>query len=410
MSNVLHYTDPINGCSGFLVYDRSDCRLAAGGCRMQPGLTADTLRSLAARMTLKQRVLGTNVDGAKCGIDHDPRAADADAVLRRFLAWLGHELRLRYSMGCDMGTRFERLERLAAEVGIPSVKYAVRTAQELTDEEFQRRMAILDAPVRTRTVGQRRAGHALAHAALAAARADGRPARGLRVGLQGFGNLGRAAAESLAEAGAAVSAVADEHGCVVHPGGLDVRRMLATEQSSPVPALLPNARSRPPAALFDLPADVLVLAAGADAMTGQQAAALPVPVVVVGANCGLSAAAEQILYERGVLVIPDFIGGVGGSASMEALFGPVLTPSPAEVLDLVGNLVTELVTDIVEHARRTGLPTGRVAANIAAAARVSPDHRPYGHSPYVTTRRRPRGNRVAAAAHRRTADQTGEAR
>lgn len=395
---ILRYTDPISGCLGYLVYDRQDCRLAAGGCRMQPDLTAETLAALAARMTLKQRVLGLNVDGAKCGIAWDPRSADREQVLRRFLSWLREPLERRYSMGCDMGTRFDQLERLAAGVGIDSVKYAVKTAQELTDEEFRRRLALLHTKIGAQSVGQRRAGHALAAATLAAAREVGQPSQGLHVGLQGFGNLGRAAAESLIEHGAHVIAVADEHGCVVDPRGLDIPQMLAVDPSRPVPALVGQPLKLPSSALFDLPVDVLVLAAGGDAMSPEQAAVLPVPVVVVGANHGLSGCAERILIDRGALVIPDFIGGLGGSASMEALFGPARTPAPIDVLDLVFALMSELVSDIVSGARSRGVTPSRVAADIASAAAVSPDRRPYGYSPYANPHRKPRGNRVQATA------------
>jgi glutamate dehydrogenase (NAD(P)+) len=394
---LLEYTDPVNGCRGYLVYDGRDCRLAAGGCRVQPGLTAATLASLAARMTLKQRVLGLNVDGAKCGLDYDPAAPDAGDVLRRFLTFLRTELAHRFSMGCDMGTRFDHLESLARSVGIPSIKYAVRTAQELTDDDFARRMRVLDTRVGARTVGQRRAGHALAHAALAAARSCGHPAAGLHVGLQGFGNLGRAAAETLVEHGAHVIALADEHGCVVDPRGLDVPRMLTIDHRRPVPNLLGRGLRLPSDALFDLPLDVLVLAAAEDAMTPQQAAVLPIPVVVVGANCGLSACAEQILTDRGVMVVPDFVGGCGGSGSMEALFGPASAPEPTEVLAHLGTLVTELVSDMLSGARDRGVPPTQVARDIAAAAVVSPDRRPYGFSPYSGRGGQPSGRRGAPA-------------
>jgi len=121
---------------------------------------------------------------------------------------------------------------------------------------------------------------------------------------------------------------------------------------------------------------------------------------VVGANYGLSPVAEQILDDRDVLVIPDFIGGSGGSASMEALFGPERTPTPEGVLDLVGVLVTELVSDIISGSRARGVTPSRVATDIAAAAIVDPDRRPYGHSPYAVTRGGSQGVRVSAINHR----------
>ncbi|MFG2987483.1 NucA/NucB deoxyribonuclease domain-containing protein [Streptomyces sp. NPDC048258] len=157
-----------------------------------------------------------------------------------------------------------------------------------------------------------RAGHALAHAALATARWQGREPSTLTCSLQGFGNMGRAAAYSLLEHGVRITAVADAHACVVDPRGLDIARMLESDQTRAVDTIVPGALRLPRETLLDLPADVLILAAGENAITEQQARVLPCPVVVVGSNHGLSPAVEQTLADHGVLVVPDFIGGIGG--------------------------------------------------------------------------------------------------
>jgi glutamate dehydrogenase (NAD(P)+) len=397
MNRLIHYVDPIEGFHGYLAYHGNTSRIAAGGCRVQPGLTAETLQTLAARMALKQRVLGLNVDGAKCGIDYDPRLAGKSAALRRFLAFLRDEFGTRLSMGCDMGTRWSELEQLASAEGIRSVKYAVKRAQGLGDEDFFTRLRMLDEPAGGLTLGQRRAGHALAHAALAAAaHGDGRGTGRLTCALQGFGNLGRAAAQTLIEQGVLITAIADEHGCVVDPRGLDVARMLGTDQSRPVTRILGSPLRLPREMLFDLPADVLILAAGEDVLTPEQAAIVPASIVVVGANCGLSPVTEQLLADRGILVVPDFIGGIGGSASMEALFGPGRPGTPQDVLDLVATMMRELVGDILVGARNRGVMPRQVALDIAAAAPVSLGGRPYGASPYANVSPRPRGRRALA--------------
>ena len=196
------YQDPAEGFRGWLAYDGQESPLAAGGCRMQAGLTARRAGRAGGRMTLKQRVLGINVDGAKCGIDYDPRAAGAQAALGRFMEFLSDELRTRFSMGPDMGTKWHELQYLAARAGLPSIKYAIKTAQGLTDTRvLHPHRRGLDDRVGPLTLTQRRAGHALAHAAIAAARAAGVTGT-ISCAMQGFGNLGLAAACSLAEEGA----------------------------------------------------------------------------------------------------------------------------------------------------------------------------------------------------------------
>lgn len=376
MTDLIEYHDPVDGTRGWLVYRDARQRLAAGGCRVQPGLDAATLGTLADQMALKQRVLGINVAGAKCGLDLDPGAPGKSAVLGRFLAFLRDELANRYSMGPDMGTGWRELNGHAEAVGLPSVKYAIKTAQRLSDDEFARRMAVLEAPVRGVPVSARRAGHALAHAGIAAARCPGT----LTVALQGFGNLGRGAAYTLAEDGARVVAVGDEHGTVANPAGVDIPAMLGCPPGTPVPAMPSGGRA---AQLFTVPADVLILAGPADAMTPAQAARVPVPTVVVGANCGLSESAEQALTARNVVVIPDFIGGIGGSASMEVLFGPRECPGPQRVLDALATLMNDLVADVVAQARRSGDSPRAAATRLAARHTATPESPPYGGCAYL---------------------------
>ena len=332
-------------------------------------------------MTLKERVLGLNVDGAKCGLDYDPAGPGKAAALRSFLAFLRDELSTRLSLGCDMGTQWSELEQLALLEGIPSIKYAIRSAQALSDEDFFHRLGLLDEPIGPLTLAERRAGHALACAAVSAARATAGVAEGARCALQGFGNLGRGAAQSLADHGVVLVAVADEHGCAADPDGLDVERMLAAPHGTPVAA---GAGALPREALAELPCDLLVLAATENAVSAEQAARVQAPAVLVGANCGLTEEVEELLRARGVLVVPDFIGGIGGSASMEALFGSVRPPaSAAAVLERVSHLMRELADDLIETARREEDSVRSVALALAASRAGSNGERPYGSCPYL---------------------------
>lgn len=382
MTKFLTFQDSETGVTGWLAYDDMPGALAAGGCRAQDGLTPAELAVLASRMTLKQRVLGLNVGGAKCGIDCGPGEAERTGVLGRFVGFLRDELMTRFSMGSDMGTEWRRLQELAAAAGVPSTKYAVKAAQGLTDEEFFGRVDVLREQVGPLTVSQRRAGHALAHAAIGAARAAGYSGR-FDCALQGFGTLGRAAACSLAEEGVRITAVADEHACIADPRGLDAGAMLASRHGTPVPESLPGARPLPSQAVLAAPADVLVLAACADALPPAQAASCSFPVVAVGANCGLSPSAEQALQRRGVFVVPDFIGGIGGSASMEALFGPARRPSGSQMLDSIAQIMRQLIDDMAVVARRDASTPADAAVALAASATAGPGLRPYGHCRYL---------------------------
>ena len=378
-TELLVYEDREEGFRGFLAYAGQAAPLAAGGFRVQKGLRGETIMALAEAMALKERVLALNVDGAKCGIDYDPASPGKHAAMRRFLRFLGPHLRGRLSLGPDMGTDFGEIEVLARQEGISSVKAAIAPAQGLPRAEVLRRLELLDEPVGPLTLGQRRAGHALAQATLVALRHVADPARQPRCALQGFGTLGRAAALSLHDAGVLITVIADEHGSVRCDAGLDVPRMLAVPAGQPVPEHpccegTPAERTAP----FGLPVDAVVLAACEDGMSTRDAVQLPAAAVIVGANRGLSDAVETLLHERGLVVVPDFVGGAGGSAAMDALFAPPVAPDARSVLDRTAAVADVLTDRVLMRARASGTSTRQAALALAREGRPPPDARPYG--------------------------------
>lgn len=372
------YEDREEGFHGYLAYCGRDAPLAAGGFRVQQGLRGETIVALAEAMARKERVLALNVDGAKCGIDYDPASPGKQAAMQRFLRFLRPHLRDRLSLGPDMGTAFAEIEALARKEDIASVKGAVARAQGLPADEVLRRLKLLDEPIGPATLGQRRAGHALAQATLVALRHVGAPARRATCALQGFGTLGRAAALSLHEAGVRITAIADEHGGVCCDGGLDVRRMLAAPAGRPVARNPCEGSAGRRAAALGCAADVVVLAACEDGLSLHDAARLNAAAVVVGANRGLSDAVEALLHERGIFVVPDFVGGAGGSAAMDALFAPANAPTAQSVLDRTAAVLDVLTDRVLRRARASQVPPRQAALALAEKRPLPRDAKPYG--------------------------------
>jgi glutamate dehydrogenase (NAD(P)+) len=370
------YQDQAEGFYGYLAYGSAARPLAAGGLRVQPGLTAERIEALAATMQGKENMLRLNVDGAKCGIDYDPAAPGKREALRRFLGFLTPHLKGRLSLGPDMGTSFEEIEAIAREEGIPSVKCAVGRAQGLAEAEVLARLELLDQPVGPLTLGRRRAGHGLAHAALAAGRwaRRGRPGQA-SCALQGFGTLARGAALTLHSRGVRFTAIADEHGCLLSPTGLPLPDLLRLAPGTPLTDAVPaGATAAPREAVLSAEADVLVLAACEDALAGSEVAAVRAGVVAVGANGGLTPAEYDRFAERGVAVVPDLIASAGGSAAMDALFAPGHRPEPASVLENVAWIAATLT----QRALGAAEPPLQAARRMADANALPATAPPYG--------------------------------
>lgn len=377
-ASLLEYKDPDEGFRGFLAYAGLQRPIAAGGFRVQRGLRAELIQALADDMALKHQVLGTNVDGAKCGIDYDPQSPGKPEAMRRFVRFLKPHLLGRLSLGPDMGTTWTELEHAAREEGVPSVKAAIARAQGLSERDLFRRIELLDVRVGALTVGELRAGHALAHATLEALGAVASSSARRRVAIQGFGTLGRAAALSLHEAGVVVAVVADEHLSLRRDRGIDVPVLIESLRGSRLSDGAGNGHVGRRELVFEHDVDVVVLAACEDSMSLDEAARLRARAVVVGANHGLSPAVEALLHARGIPAVPDFIGGIGGSASVDVLFAPTVAPTPAEILVQVGTLSTELTRRVLTASSAAGTAPRTAALRLAAGTRVPADSKPYG--------------------------------
>jgi glutamate dehydrogenase/leucine dehydrogenase len=375
---LLVYEDRQEGFRGFLAYAGHAAPLAAGGFRVQKGLRGETIMALAEGMALKERVLALNVDGAKCGIDYDPASPGKHAAMRRFLRFLEPHLRGRLSLGPDMGTAFGEIEALARQEGISSVKAAIARAQGLPRADVLARLTLLDESVGPLTLGQRRAGHALAQATLVALRHVAASVRQPSCALQGFGTLGRAAALSLHEAGVLITMIADEHGSVRCDAGLDVRRMIAVPAGKPVAERPGEGAAASRTAPLGLAVDAVVLAACEDGIGMRDAMELQAAAVVVGANRGLSDAVEALLHKRGIVVVPDFVGGAGGSAAMDALFAPPVVPGSRAVLERTAAVADVLTDGVLTRARASRTSPRQAALALSCERRLPCDARPYG--------------------------------
>jgi glutamate dehydrogenase (NAD(P)+) len=365
-SLVIEYVDSLEGFCGWLVIDDIRYPLAAGGMRVQPGLSRGHLINMAQNMTMKMRVSGLPIAGAKCGIDYDPTAPGKKAAMARFMSAIKPYIQHCYSMGPDLNTSMDELEEIARDLGIPSVKMAIAESQGMELKNFLGRYDILAKKAFDDwTLGQIRAGYGVAVAAIAVLRhLDIEPGEATAA-VQGFGTLAKAAIAVLQFHGVTIRAVAEAEKCICTSDSCKVlqdKSLLCCANK-----LLPDVDAkdelsiRNREAVFETECDVLVLAAIENAITQDNANTIKARSVVPGANLAVTPEAEELLFKRGIPCLPSFMAGCGGSLSMNGLFAPAQPPTPQAVLDYVFRAMTDMVGETLRISEERGISPGKAA-------------------------------------------------
>lgn len=277
-----------------------------GGLRYHPVVDMAEFRGLAALMTWKTALADIPFGGAKGGIDCDPLTLTSDeleTLTRRYTQTMMRVFGPDYDVPApDVGTDSQVMTWIFDEFSkVHGHQPAVVTGKPIE---------LGGSYGRTEATGR-----GVADVTQWACEALGIDLRGARVVLQGFGNVGSYTAEFLHAAGANIIAVGDVNGAIANPIGLDVpslvtfmradRRRSVTSWSGPHESL-DSGR------LFTLDCDILIPAALEGAITSRNAGQVRARLVIEAANNPVTCAADAILRQRGITVIPDILANAGG--------------------------------------------------------------------------------------------------
>src|SRR5699024_6079362 len=159
-----------------------------------------------------------------------------------------------------------------------------------------------------------------------------------RVALQGFGSVGASSAKFLHENDVKLVAIADVNGTIYCEEGLDVpllferKDMRGNIKRDNLPS---HYEHLPTDAWLKVGADVLIPAAIPDAINEKNVANIDARLIVEGANIPVSHEAEQQLFDRGILVIPDFIANSGGVGLFVSILGGNVKGETAEIMQFL---------------------------------------------------------------------------
>jgi glutamate dehydrogenase (NAD(P)+) len=207
----------------------------------------------------------------------------------------------------------------------------------------------------------------------ATARHDRLDLDGARVAIQGFGRVGMTLAEELARAGARIVGLADDRDGAARSDGIDIGRAIDWMREHDAIAGLPDAEPLSKADVLGLDCDILVTAGLQDEITGRNAGAVRARIVAEAANGATSSAADRILAERGISVIPDIICTAGGIVlgyfewvqDMQAFFW-----TEAEITAELDRIMDEAMDRVHDVAHEQDVDL-RGAAMMVAVARVA---------------------------------------
>ncbi|MDQ2689624.1 MAG: Glu/Leu/Phe/Val dehydrogenase [Chloroflexota bacterium] len=277
---------------------------AKGGIRYHPATDLDEVRALAMWMTWKCALVNVPFGGAKGGVTVDPRKltpAELQRVTRRF------------------ATELQGVIGPEVDIPAPDVGTNAQTMASIMDTVSMHAGYTVPGVVTGKPVGlggsEGRAdatGMGVMFTAERALADAGLDIRGATVAVQGFGNVGEAAARLIHERGGKLVAITDIGGGVANPDGLDLAQLKAQLSATGTIAGAPNTRPIENEELLSLDVDLLVLAALEGQVTSNNADRVRARVLAEGANGPVTPDADPILAERGVVTVPDILCNAGG--------------------------------------------------------------------------------------------------
>lgn len=291
--------------TGYRVHHSTVLGPSKGGLRYSLHVDLAEVRALAMWMTWKCALMSLPYGGAKGGVIVDPRTMSMNELERLTRRYASELIPLISPQGDipapDMGTNAQMMAwimdtySMTAGYSVP----AIVTGKPLEVGGSQgRTVATGRGVIICMMEALKRSGYS--------------DASNTRVVVQGFGNVGSNAALYAYEMGFKVVAVSDVSGGVYNASGLDIPALVAHVEACGVVEGFPDAEYVTNSELITLPCDVLIPAALEGQITVDNANNVQASLIVEGANGPTTPQADDILDERGVLIVPDILANAGG--------------------------------------------------------------------------------------------------
>jgi glutamate dehydrogenase (NAD(P)+) len=290
--------------TGFRVQHSVTVGPAKGGIRYHQDVTLDEVKALAMWMTWKCATVGIPYGGGKGGVIVDPKQhslTEIERLTRRFAAELSPII------GPEI------------DIPAPDVNTNSQTMAWFMDTISMLRGYPVPGLITGKPIGiggslgrNEATARGLQFVTREAAKAKGMSLQGARVVVQGFGNAGSIAARLLSEDGAIVIAASDSRGGIVNTKGIDSNSALRYKQEHGTLSGFGGSDDISNEEILEVECDILVPAALESVITTHNADRIKTKLISEAANGPTTPEADRILFEKGIMVLPDILANAGG--------------------------------------------------------------------------------------------------
>ncbi|CAN5765332.1 Glu/Leu/Phe/Val dehydrogenase [soil metagenome] len=275
-----------------------------GGIRYHQNVTLPEVRALAMWMTWKCAVVGLPYGGAKGGVTVNPKLLSQNELqnlTRRYTSDIS------FAIGPNQDIPAPDVNTNPQTMAWVMDTYSMNVGYSAPGVVTGKPLALGGSEGRLEATGR-----GCVYAIVEAAKSIELNLSAARTVVQGFGNVGAVAAELMAELGCAVVAVSDSGGGIYAPGGLDMRAVKAHKRRTGSVNGFAGAENVTNEEILELPCEVLIPAALECQLHAGNADSVQARIVAEGANGPTMPEADAILYDRGVLLLPDIFANAGG--------------------------------------------------------------------------------------------------
>src|SRR3989475_9264387 len=351
--------------TGYRVQHNVNRGPAKGGIRYGPDVTLDEVKALAMWMSWKTAVVGIPFGGAKGGVICDPKNMSSPELER---------LTRRYA------TEISIIIGPRSDIPAPDVNTNSQVMAWIMDtysmhEGFSSPAVVTGKPLSIG--GSEGRNDATATGVLfvtrQAAKRIGMPLKGARVSVQGFGNAGSIAARLFHHEGCKIVSVSDTRGGIYNEAGIDPAAVLRFKQEQCIVVNFPHAQNISVQDVLEIPCDILIPAATEGVITSANADRVQARIVAEAANGPTTPEADEILYKKGTIVIPDILANAGGVTvsyfewvqDIQSFFWGV-----EEIIQKLEVIMNRSFAAVAEKADQYSCNM-RLAANMLAISRVA---------------------------------------